>query len=274
MNMALSREILDKIKSLDGSETWIDEALFGLKQVAPYLKRLPSGSRVLEIGSGGTLLLNQVNLSYTQLSIQGVEPHGPGHTSLSKYQESLKPLGANLFYGGYEEFKSDKKFDLIFLINVFEHLPNWEHFLNFVKSNLNDEGLCIILCPNYGFPYEPHFKIPIIINKTITHFIFQRYIKKFELEEDSDGLWSSLNFVKWRQVKKTCNKLNIECRFGKEIVEDLLRRVENDKTFIKRQPFLSFTVSLLKKTGLLKLLNLPFLYNSHPFMKIEIKSSS
>ena len=55
----------------------------------------------------------------------------------------------------------------IFCVNVFEHVDDWRHFLDWASKNLNENGQFIVLCPNYGIPYESHFKIPIIFNKRL-----------------------------------------------------------------------------------------------------------
>ena len=81
-------------------------------------------------------------------------------------------------------------------------------FLRFVKEHLKENGKCVILCPNYSFPYESHFGVPVIFSKSLTFNIFQRYIKKFEQDNSSNGLWSSLNFVKLKQVIKAAAQFN------------------------------------------------------------------
>ena len=61
---------------------------------------------------------------------------------------------------------------------------------------LTPSGKLIILCPNYGFPFESHFSIPIIFNKKLTALIFKKRIEIFEKINACEGLWDSLNFVK------------------------------------------------------------------------------
>jgi cyclopropane fatty-acyl-phospholipid synthase-like methyltransferase len=171
---------------------------------------------------------------------------------------------------GYQEFSPEKGFDLIYLINVFEHLHNWQDFLVFVRQNLNKGGVCVVLAPNYGFPYESHFRLPIIINKRLTYKIFKDYIDRFEKENDFTGLWDSLNFVKWSKVKKTCDELNLSAKFEKEILEKIILRLETDKQFQKRQRFVGMIAKCLYKFRLLKLLQLPFFHAISPYMKFEI----
>ena len=71
-----------------------------------------------------------------------------------------------------EKFSTKENFDLIFSINVFEHVRDWKKYIEQTNRLLKDNGLNIIFAPNYDFPYEPHFVLPIIINKTITEFFF------------------------------------------------------------------------------------------------------
>jgi 2-polyprenyl-3-methyl-5-hydroxy-6-metoxy-1,4-benzoquinol methylase len=58
---------------------------------------------------------------------------------------------------GLRATPAQKKFDLIYLVKVFEHLPVWRDFLAFIERNLEPGGVCLILCPKYSFPYESHF---------------------------------------------------------------------------------------------------------------------
>ena len=70
----------------------------------------------------------------------------------------------------FEDFKPRKKYDIIYSVNVFEHLLDWKLYIDKTKEWLKPQGVNIILCPNYSFPYESHFKIPILLNKEITYF--------------------------------------------------------------------------------------------------------
>ena len=68
------------------------------------------------------------------------------------------------------------KYDLIYCVNVFEHLNDWRKFLLVATEWLSKDGKIVILCPNYGFPYESHFRIPIFMNKAFTYKIFNSFI--------------------------------------------------------------------------------------------------
>ena len=118
------------------------------------------------------------------------------------------------------------------------------------KTNewLNPEGLNIILCPNYSFPYESHFKIPIIINKKLTYSIFKKKIKKYEKENKSLGLWDSLNFIKMRKIKSYCLNNKLKFTYCNTILDDV-NRIEQDQDFKKDKNLLEH-VQIFKKIGI------------------------
>jgi hypothetical protein len=128
----------------------------------------------------------------------------------------------------------------------------------------------VILCPNYSFPYESHFRVPIIFNKLLTFNFFQKYIEKFEKNESSNGLWASLNFVKLRQVIKEVNNLDLLLTINNQITRDLINRLATDSEFAKRQKLVGKLAMIVQKTGLLKLFDKYPMYLLQPYMYLEI----
>ena len=180
---------------------------------------------------------------------------------------------------GYEDYQSNKTFDLIYCVNVFEHVVDWQHMLHWASSSLKPGGILAVLCPNYSFPYESHFKIPILINKPITGNIFARAIKRFEEQNQAAGLWHSLNFVKKRHVfsyvESRQNQLDLEVVDDTSIVDDMVSRLHDDPEFKKRQRFIGAVASRLKSLGLFRLLHwFPnFLPYKLEFHKSKVKTS-
>ncbi|MBF0195448.1 MAG: methyltransferase domain-containing protein [Magnetococcales bacterium] len=155
-----------------------EEAKFGMKYVEPFLLNLNDCSHVLEVGSGPCILISQLSMLHKNINFQAIEPMGPGFYMFdSLIQKAQKDNLFKLYPSGYETFESEIKFDLIYLINSFEHLPDFQHCIHFLKDNLAANGRCIILCPNYSFPYEPHFQLPVIISSKITHYIFRKKLQ-------------------------------------------------------------------------------------------------
>ncbi len=268
-------KISDDIASLIENKTLVNEAEFGLNYVYPYLLELKAGSKVLEVGSGAGILLSQITNEFASISFTGIEPVGPGFKKFEIYIEKLKSkFNINLQNTSYENIDINEKFDLIFLINVFEHLPDWKDFLKFIRNHLTEHGKCIILCPNYGFPYESHFSIPIIINKKITKFIFNTYIKRYEIDNYCIGLWDSLNFVKWNNVRSFAKNTGLEISFKKFIITNLIKRLDTDAEFKYRQKKIAFIARLLLKLKIVDILELKIFYGRLPYMFFEVKNVS
>lgn len=262
----------DMLADFDNKDVIANEAEFGFRYVSSYLDRLGEGSSVLEVGSGPCILLSHIKHHYPQLDVGGIEPVGPG---FSKFRAALERLqeryGFQLFFGGYEDYESDKKADVIFLINVFEHFPSWKDFLGFVEAHLKPDGVCVILCPNYGFPYESHFRLPIIFSKKLTYRIFKEQILKSEEKRGAHGLWKSLNFVTLRQVEREMKNTALDMTMRTSILDDMIDRLETDEEFYKRQKVLGSIARVFKRIGLLKLIKSRALRHFQPYMFLELR---
>jgi SAM-dependent methyltransferase len=256
---------------LPNAQTYIGDALFGYKCIQPYLENLTAGA-VLEVGSGPCILLSQIKTRYPALRLFGIEPIGSGFEKSRESAELLKEsYQLSLFEGGYEEFDSPEQFDLIFLINVFEHLPNWRHFLGFVEQKLKRDGKCVILCSNGGFPYEPHFAVPIIWNKPLTYFFFKQRIARREARDRSHGLWDSLNLVSLREVWNELKSSDLELSCHNHIMEELIARIGYDRQFSQRQRLLGVVARGLAQMGVTQLFRLGPLRFVQPYLFLELR---
>jgi SAM-dependent methyltransferase len=265
--------IVDAIEALPIKDTLLNEAQFGYEYLHPYLNSLPTGARILEVGSGPCVLLSHLAESYPHLHFTGIEPIGDG---FELFRDAIAALSSqfpiDIFRGGYEDFRCDITYDLIFLVNVFEHLPDWRDFLAFVKQRLSATGVCVILCPNYSFPYESHFRLPIIINKQITFYLFESFINKYERANHVEGLWKSLNYVKLRHVKQTCRDLGLALICHPTITLNLIQRTQTDKSFADRQRVMGAVARILHRLGIARtLLRLFPAYNPYMFLEIRKK---
>lgn len=250
-------EFLSMIKS---------EAMFGLSEILPWIKKDIS---CLEVGAGsGTLSIMVAELG---VMIDALEP-GSGFENWDKFLtmvEEKRSENFRVLRSSIESFNSDKRYDLIFSINVFEHISDWRRSLKNVHNLLLPGGSAIILCPNYGFPYESHFRIPVIIDKTVTEKIFQHVISKYETQNNCSGLWGTLNFISANKVIKFCSQEGINVNFDRNIFNRMLHRVVNDGDFRKRQGILSKFVGLFLRLKLDRLLMLlPIRYQ--PYMMFRI----
>ena len=264
---------IEKIRSLNirDSEIWINEALFGFNHIKEFCKNLDTNNSVLEIGSGSGILLNLLSENFDDINFEGIEPFGEGFSSLTSLNSLSRENGVSIKNIGYEDLSTNYKYDLIFCINVFEHLNNWRNFLKKMSSLLKKNGKLIVLCPNYGFPYESHFRIPVLLNKKITYYFFKKFIRRFENKNDCRGLWESLNFVKKRDVidylKDSIYCKNLEMKDNLSILDFMVNRITSDREFRKRQRIIGTIAIALKGIGILNIFKL--FPNFMPYMKLE-----
>ena len=271
----IERSLYQLLSQAPGGATYLAEAEFGLSQVAPYIAALPSGSRILEVGSGPCIALSTIARERPDLEVHAIEPMSAGFAHFRGFIDSIhvKLPNMHLFERGYEEFPVEGAWDLIYLVNVFEHLPDWRHFLRFVRERLAFGGKCIVLCPNYGFPYESHFRIPVVLNKGMTYKVFSDRILEFERRKGLSGLYSSLNFVKLADVRRSCRELGMTIQFDISIIRKLVDRLDVEPEFAERQKLIAPFAVLLRKTGLLDvLLSLRLIQNYLPYMQIVLQN--
>lgn len=263
------------LKYFDNDEHYCDfvlaDVVFGFSEVSDFLKKR-NVSSVLEIGSGTGILLNELKESFPDIQFSGIDPNISGFHNLKTIISKLNEDGYNIKVEstGVEKYSSDKKFDLIFSINVFEHVEDQIQYLLKTHELLNKNGLNVILCPNYDFPYEPHFVIPIIINKKITKFIFNSKIENFEKKENEHGLWDGLSFLGRKKIEKILKNHNYTYFLDDTIKARMLNRLNSDRAFKKRQGIAGTLAKILRFLMIDKLifniLRVPF-----PYMKLIIK---
>lgn len=247
------------------------EAEFGARAIFGYLEALPPGASVLEIGSGPGILLAAASERFPQLSFTGVEPIQDGFSASTAILERLSTeLHIDVRRSGYEMLEGDDRYDVIFLINVFEHLPDWRHFLGFVERRLAPRGRCVVYCPNYGFPYESHFYLPIIGGKRLTGRVFAGNIARQEAERGLTGLWHSLNFVTWGQVRRGVKKTGLRAEFDPGMLSTMIGRLDSDAEFRKRQGRLGALAGFARRSGLLRLLQSKPFWGIHPYMHFDL----
>lgn len=269
--MAIAPELASSLPDNQHRTRILQEAEFGYRYIAPYLDSLPSNAGILEVGCGSGLLMAQLAKDFSHHNYTGIEPAREEFSFFGEMMQSMTTTSQmHIFQGGYEEFTSPKKYDLIYSINVFEHLPDWQHFITFVKQNLTPAGKCVILCPNYGFPYESHFRLPILFTKKSSYRLFKKHIDNYERSLGAEGLWDSLNFIRWSQLRKELHHQNLSYIFHTTILDDMIARLDTDAEFAERQKIIALPAKFVKKTGLLRLLKLPIFWRIHPYMFIEI----
>ena len=254
----MKNTIINQIRALNvrRSELWINEAEFGFGCLSEYCKKIRKNSKVLEVGCGSGILLAMLTQKFDGLMFEGIEPFGSGFNSLLELKELnmiVKDNNVSIKNVSYEKFNARIKYDLIYCVNVFEHLNDWRKFLLVATEWLSKDGKIVILCPNYGFPYESHFNIPVIINKSLTFSIFKKSIIRQEKDMRIEGTWKSLNLVKKKEVLHFIkSKPSLELFDDISIIDIIIKRFMNNREFRERQRLMGVIAVFVQKIGLLK----------------------
>ena len=261
---------ISKFLKLDQNNTsLINSCNFGYKYIAPEISK--KTKKVLEIGCGSCLLLALLSTKYKNISFDGVDPNIEGFSIFNNIKKKLISEYKLQIHQKINSKKLDKKkFDLIFSIDVLEHVKNVDQMFFLIKNKLSNKGKFIVICPNYNFFYEPHFNIPIILNKDITYKFFRKKILNDEKNNLSSGLWKSLNFITPKKLQRITEKHSMDIKFKSELSIDLIMRVYNDKSF-KTRKFRAWLVAyFIVKSSLINLFKLKSIINYSPYIHAEI----
>jgi 2-polyprenyl-3-methyl-5-hydroxy-6-metoxy-1,4-benzoquinol methylase len=110
-------------------------------EVLMPLRNVPSSQNILEIGSGPGLVMTL--LRSKGFNIVGIEP-SPNFADFARNSLSVDVETSGLF-----EYQPGKKFDIVILNSVIEHLPNPIEALVHIRKNfIKRNGSLIITAPN------------------------------------------------------------------------------------------------------------------------------
>ena len=129
--------------------------------------RLPPGRlRILEVGAGLGLL--SIFLHKRGHSVVALEPSTLAFDFFHLAKEEIKKrvgkddLPRMIDKSAEQLTIEDGEFDFIFSINVMEHVKELDLAFEAITRVLHPEGQWVNSCPNYYFPYEPHYGIILI----------------------------------------------------------------------------------------------------------------
>jgi 2-polyprenyl-3-methyl-5-hydroxy-6-metoxy-1,4-benzoquinol methylase len=246
---------------LDVFETYANEAKFGYFLIQNDIVKLPQkNAALLEIGAGSLILSCYLTkLGYT---VTALEPVGEGFSHFDVLRSII--LESAKSYGGLpslQEYQAEQLevvdcYDYAFSINVMEHVKNVEAVIENVMKALHDNGSYRFICPNYHFPYEPHFDIPIIFSKTLTERLLKNRIFNNATIPDAQGTWLSLNWISVSTIEKWITKhSNYKARFNRELFAIMILRAVSDPIFAaRRSPWLRMFLNVLVNLGVYRVL--------------------
>jgi SAM-dependent methyltransferase len=269
---SLADDVLQDLMAFDFPlmDIWMSAARFHYQNLAPEIRGLPDGARVLEIGCGAAILITMLRKENPNIQLEGIEPLADGFDKTAALLDHFQKLGAQIIRTTYENFEPSERYDLVYLVNVLEHLPNWRHFLRTLPRFLKPGGRCLVLCPNYDFPFEPHFGRPVIASKTTMARIFRRRIAHVEETYGVHGLWDSLNFVRFSQIKRHLIGAPFQLKVRHEVSDRMIARFSYDPVFKTYFPLIGAFGNMLRFVGVTRMLRLKYLENLQPYVFFEL----
>lgn len=240
-------------------DIYATEAKFGREFIADRLENLSFNASVLEVGAGSLILSSQLVREGYQVT--ALEPIGGGFSHFEKLRQLVLQQALaykclpKLLEIPAEHLEVSEQFDFAFSINVMEHVSNVNQVIKTVGNSLKDGACYKFTCPNYTFPYEPHFNIPTLLSKKLTERVFNKKIHNSQNIDNPTELWQSLNWITVLQVRKFLSNLSeFKVTFGRELLQVMILRALNDRQFSSRRSvWLKNWLNVFVKLGLHKL---------------------
>ena len=146
---------------------------------------------ILDVGCGGGLVSE--SLSRLGAKVTGID-FSEKNIQIAKIHSVKKELKINYINQDVEKFKIKKKFDLIVMFEVLEHLDDWRGFLLKINSNLKKNGMIIISTINRNF-----------LSKYIAIYFAEKILKWIP-----DGTHSYEKLIKPEEINNCMKKNNFK----------------------------------------------------------------
>jgi len=238
-------------------DIYAGEAQFGRQWLHAELQQLAPGSIILEVGAGMFLLACQ--LQREGFAVTALEPVGSGFAHFHRLQQLVLEYAKQhqvipeIFPYPAEELTQENRFVFAYSLNVMEHVTDVQKVLERVSAALRRGSRYRFVCPNYAFPFETHFRVPIIINKNITLMIFKNTILHTPNLVDPQAGWDSLNWITVTKIRCICKKLRISASFNPTILNFYVDRALKEPSFCARHPFIHRLICAMRMVGLLQM---------------------
>lgn len=236
-------------------DKYANEARFGRHWLAPDVVGLPKGAAILEVGAG--IMLLSCHLAREGFAVTALEPISEGFSQFEKVRSYVMECARrdgikyNLLECSVEQLEARNSFDLAFSVNVMEHVASVDMALKRIVRSLQPNGIYRFTCPNYQFPYEPHFNLPTFFSKPLTESVLRRVILNSRRIAEPQVMWNSLNWIGVRQVRQICAALpGVSVRFYTNMIGETLERTITDREFAdRRSPWIVSVARFLVSIG-------------------------
>ena len=186
-------------------------------------KKNLNNTTVLDIGCGGGLVSE--GLSKIGATVTGID-FIKENIKVAKMHAKKNNLEIDYFVKDFEKEKITSKYDVIIILEVLEHLKNWEEFIKKIKLSLNKNGTLIISTINRNLVSK---FLTLDIGENLLKLIplnthtFYKFIKPEELEQVlSSNSFENIKFkgltynalkLKWKLSENTKINYFCSCKF-------------------------------------------------------------
>ena len=178
-----------------------------------------NNTKILDVGCGGGLVSE--GLSKIGANVTGID-FIKENINIAKIHAKKNNLKINYVVKNFEKEKITSKYDVIIILEVLEHLSNWEEFLKKIKFNLKKNGVLIISTINRNLISK---FLTLDIGENLLKIIplnthtFYKFIKPEELEHAlSSNSFKNIKFkglnydaLKFRWILSENTKVNYFC---------------------------------------------------------------
>jgi SAM-dependent methyltransferase len=221
-------------------QVFAQEARFARVWLAPNLGKLAAGDAILEVGAG--LMLLSCQLTREGYAVTALEPIAEGFSHFSELQALVMRYAAEqgiapkILPLPIEELGEDGTFAFAFSVNVMEHVKSVPLALRNASRAVRPGGAYRFTCPNYLFPYEPHFDLPTFFSKELTARLLGARIARSKKVADPAGVWRSLNWITVPGVMREARLIpGVVLGFDRKMFAEALRRAVDDEEFAARR---------------------------------------
>jgi 2-polyprenyl-6-hydroxyphenyl methylase/3-demethylubiquinone-9 3-methyltransferase len=159
---------------------------------------------VLDIGCGGGLISE--GLSKIGATVTGID-FIKENINVAKIHAKKNNLKINYFVKDFEKEKITSKYDVIIILEVLEHLNNWEEFVKKIKLSLKKNGTLIISTINRN-----------LVSKFLTLDIGENFLKLIPLNTHT-----FYKFIKPEELEQVLSSNNFENIKFKGLTYDALK---------------------------------------------------
>lgn len=166
---------------------------------------------VVGCGTGAEVFYLSKTSNY---DVYGVDPSREA-IDICELKCALKNISAaNISVGFAEKLNfPDNFFSMVLCFTVLEHVSDVNSSLNEMYRVLRPGGKAMIVCPDYRYPEEPHYKVTVP-----PPFFFPHLAKKIiKAKSRPTDFFDSLNFLSRGFLKKILSRMNIPHYFVREM---------------------------------------------------------